>query len=305
MSLQTYKRLALFGIVILFANISTGRAEAQGRVRQNMPKVQSPQPLPPNNSGFFRPGGIAPINGLAGYLGGSANPFASLSANAYPFTPLNANAYPFVPLNSPMYSTPPYPFPDYTSGGFGYPGLPNAYPYGMASMYPPPTMPYGGGNYSSAYGGGNYSAPPMSYSMPYDNGMTQQGGNGSGGGSGNIYEPKSSSSKSKNGSDSSSAPMLLSAIGLTDETGVVRWPLAFRLLPPEKEYLRRQVETVFQLALAQSVGGRSSPVLTNEARQAVGSLRQWLTEREDGLAEATRREARAFLRKLDDALRSL
>jgi len=222
-----------------------------------------------------------------------------LSANAFPFTGLSANAFPFVPLNSTFYSPPPFPFPDYPYGGFGYPGMSYgapSYPYGMTSMYPP-SMPYGGGGYSTPY------SMPYSSSLPYDAGMAQSG-YGAASSSGNIYEPKARASKAK-ATTADSSNLLLTAFGLTDDSGAVRWPLAFRLLPPEKEYLRRQVEAVFLVGLAQAVSGKSNPAMTQEARQAVASLRQWLIAHEDGLAEATRHEAREFLRKLDGALSAM
>ena len=160
-------------------------------------------------------------------------------------------------------------------------------------MYPPytPSTPYGGGGYSM----------PYSSSLPYNNGMAQSGN--AAGASGNIYEPKPSASKAK--ADGGGGSVLLTAFGLTDDTGAVRWPLAFRLLPPEKEYLRRQVEAAFLVGLTQAASGKNNTAVAQEARQAVASLRQWLANHEDGLAEATRREAREFLRKLDGALTAM
>jgi hypothetical protein len=79
----------------------------------------------------------------------------------------------------------------------------------------------------------------------------------------------------------------------------VKWPLAFRLLPPDQERdLTGKLEGQL-LSLA------SNPAVVQDAKQTVQRLHRWLKEHRNDMADATYRDGLDFLRSLDTTLTGL
>lgn len=89
------------------------------------------------------------------------------------------------------------------------------------------------------------------------------------------------------------------ATGIPFENGHIKWPLAFRLLSPEKKQSLTDPLEAQLIALAtQGAGGASA----NQAKKDVARLSTWLTEHRTDMAEATYDDGVAFLRSLDAVL---
>ena len=90
--------------------------------------------------------------------------------------------------------------------------------------------------------------------------------------------------------------------GLVDAQGHVAWPLGLQILRPalETKDLRHRIENTL-------VGGagRTPQATVTEAGQAVVRLRQALREQRLDMAEATQRDAAAFLDRLETALQAM
>ena len=97
----------------------------------------------------------------------------------------------------------------------------------------------------------------------------------------------------------------LAALGVANEDGAVKWPLALRLVPPDQKRELDKLESQLQTAGTQAAAGQVNPLVVDSARMSVISLHQWLRARRDSLPKATFREADLFLQKLDDTLQGL
>jgi hypothetical protein len=145
---------------------------------------------------------------------------------------------------------------------------------------------YGGGMPGSSYGtqGGQYGDDPYGY----------------GGYSG------ASSETSLGGS---SVGRVLTAAGVPNDGGRLRWPLGLRVVAgPEAGELRRQIEALFQYGAEQTQAGPVSPHLVQELARSVGALRDLVRrDREErySLALTTYEDAERFLEKLDHARKLL
>jgi hypothetical protein len=102
---------------------------------------------------------------------------------------------------------------------------------------------------------------------------------------------------------------LLTASGVPNDNGPLRWPLGLRILAaPGAGGLREQIGALFGEAVRQAAAGSVNPTLADEARQAVQKLRTLL--REDraercGMPLAVYQESEQFLNNLDRAGRLL
>ena len=94
--------------------------------------------------------------------------------------------------------------------------------------------------------------------------------------------------------------------GLPTEDGHIKWPLAFRLLPPkERQELRDPLEGQLALVTTQaSSGAVDGAVLSDVARNAA-RLSAWLKAHRIDMAEGTYRDGVDFLRMLDATVAAL
>ena len=172
-------------------------------------------------------------------------------------------------------------------GMMTYPGMSGSSPYGAGSKGNSSAMSgYGGGMPGSSYGsqGGQYGDDSYGY----------------GGYSGTT------SGTSVGGS---SIGRVLTAAGVPNDGGRLRWPLGLRVVGgQEAGELREQIEALFQYGAEQTQAGPVSPHLVQELARSVGALRQLLRrDREErfSLALTTYEDAERFLGKLDHARKLL
>jgi hypothetical protein len=92
--------------------------------------------------------------------------------------------------------------------------------------------------------------------------------------------------------------------GLLNAQGVLEWPLALRLLPPEARELRQQIDTRAGEVQRQAAAGPVDAGLLRDLNRDVDRLREILADREDRLpvSEQATADGRQFIRKLRDAL---
>lgn len=103
---------------------------------------------------------------------------------------------------------------------------------------------------------------------------------------------------------------LLRAVGLPNDQGEIRWPLALRVAPPgpKSQELRQQIEAFVQASALQEVRPPLSHALAEEASRAVDALRRLMrTERAERgtLREEAYQEAERFLDQLSFTARVL
>jgi hypothetical protein len=98
---------------------------------------------------------------------------------------------------------------------------------------------------------------------------------------------------------------LLTASGVPNDNGQLRWPLGLTILAaPGADELSEQIEALFEEAASQAAAGSVSPVLAEEARQAVQKLRKLLLKEKAerfGMPLALYRESERFLARLERA----
>jgi hypothetical protein len=102
---------------------------------------------------------------------------------------------------------------------------------------------------------------------------------------------------------------LLTASGVANENGRLRWPLGLRILAaPETDELRRQIDALFQEAAIQEMSGPANPQLFQEITDVVQKLRKLLLRDEAerfGMPRSLYRESERFLNQLDQAAKLL
>jgi hypothetical protein len=114
------------------------------------------------------------------------------------------------------------------------------------------------------------------------------------------------------------APMLANAIapaapvpmlaGITDGQGRIAWPLGLQILRPalETKDLRQRMEDLLRGAAQYSSQGTRMPAKSlDDAGTTMKQLQQQLRDQREDMAEATYRDAAAFLRRMDDALQAM
>jgi hypothetical protein len=106
------------------------------------------------------------------------------------------------------------------------------------------------------------------------------------------------------GSQPPSVASLLTAAGVPNDRGQIRWPLALKALPPGPETLelRRQLEAHLQVLATELLAGKSDPRLVREANDVVDKLQARLVDRGYLLASGTYEDGVQFLKKLHKAL---
>jgi hypothetical protein len=105
--------------------------------------------------------------------------------------------------------------------------------------------------------------------------------------------------------EESSLVSLLTANGVPNDNGRLRWPLGLRILAaPETDELRERIDALFREAASQAAGGSVSQPLIEKMGQAVGKFRRLLlkdkTERL-GMPLSVYNESERFLNQLDRA----
>jgi len=110
-------------------------------------------------------------------------------------------------------------------------------------------------------------------------------------------------------SASGNASRLLTASGVPNDSGQLRWPLGLAILAaPGVDDLCEQIDALFGEMVMQAAGGSVSPALAEEAHQAVMKLRRLLLKEKAerfGMPWAVYQESERFLDKLDRAQRLL
>jgi hypothetical protein len=159
-------------------------------------------------------------------------------------------------------------------------GLSNPYMTAMSGATPYSMTPYGG--YSMSM-----------YGTPYGN-----------------TAPTSATAvaATKSAADAASdkqTQVALGAYGIPTEDGHVKWPLAFRLLPPEKKSELTDTLENQLIAMAGGSSGSSNATVLGGAKQSVQRLSAWLEEHKINLAETTYQDGRDFLRRVDATLKTL
>ena len=97
---------------------------------------------------------------------------------------------------------------------------------------------------------------------------------------------------------------ILTAAGVPNDQGRIRWPLAVKALPPGPQTLelRRQLEAHLQVLATELLAGRSDPRLVRAANEIVDTLQARLVDRGYLLASGTYDDGVQFLKKLHKAL---
>jgi hypothetical protein len=199
-----------------------------------------------------------------------ASPFNTFGMpNAFQSALFNPYAAGYVP---PAYSYGSYASAPYSAAGYG------GYPY---------AAPYAGGYGSSSYGAPNAHMNP--YAQGYASAQPNSGIP--------AYAPSASQTKQQS---------VLAALGIPNEDGAVTWPLAFRLMSPDKKReLLDPLESQLKVAATQAASDKANPAVLKQAKQNVEDLHKWLLPRRLDLAEGTYRDAVRFLAKLDNALTTI
>jgi hypothetical protein len=156
-------------------------------------------------------------------------------------------------------------------------------------------IPYGG---SGNYGGSQGYMPGYGGSQGYIPGYQSSGEEAPAGSKGYTAEPQPDRQKPSSNS-------LLTASGVPNENGQLRWPLGLRILAaPQADQLREQIGALFQEATSQTVGGPVSSPLIQEMGEAVKKLRGLLLKDKDerfGMPLAVYNESERFLNQLQHA----
>jgi len=168
--------------------------------------------------------------------------------------------------------------------------------YGMARpMQTGPMSRYGGG--TPYPGSGSYAGSP---------GYTQ-GYRGSGGGAtteSEAYTPQPQPER-----EDKSWSSQLTASGVPNDNGQLRWPLGLRILAArETDELREQIDALFQEAASQTARGPVSSTLIQETVEAVKKFRRLLLKDKAerfGMPLAVYNESEHFLNHLEHAVQVL
>src|SRR5262249_15589003 len=118
-------------------------------------------------------------------------------------------------------------------------------------------------------------------------------------------DPQAHAAESQPSPEQQSMSRLLTASGVPNDKGQLRWPIGLAILAaPGADDLCEQIEALFEEAARQAAGGPVNPALAEEARQAVKELRRLLLKEKAerlGMPLAVYQESERFLNKLDRA----
>src|SRR6516165_5063135 len=127
----------------------------------------------------------------------------------------------------------------------------------------------------------------------------------SGSSMGGSTDPQVSAAKLQPSPDEMSVSRLLTASGVPNDKGQLRWPLGLAILAaPGADDLCEQIDALFEEMARQAAAGPVSPTLAEEARQAVKKLRRLLLKEKAerfGMPLTVYQESERFLNKLDRA----
>jgi hypothetical protein len=171
--------------------------------------------------------------------------------------------------------------------------------YGMARpMQTGGTNSYGSYGSGTSYGGSGGYDGSQGYTQGY-----QVSGQGAPAGS-EVYLAEPQSDRQENNWSS-----LLTARGLPNDHGRLRWPLGLRILAEhETDELREQIDALFQEAAIQTAGSAFSSTLIQEMQQAVKKFRRLLLRDKAerlGMPLAVYSESERFLNQLEHAAQML
>jgi hypothetical protein len=111
--------------------------------------------------------------------------------------------------------------------------------------------------------------------------------------------------EAQSGAGEKSTSSLLTASGVPNDKGQLRWPIGLAILAaPGADELCEQIDGLFAEAARQAVGGPINAVLAEEMRQAVTHLRRLLLKEKAerfGMPLAVYHESERFLDRLDRA----
>jgi hypothetical protein len=105
--------------------------------------------------------------------------------------------------------------------------------------------------------------------------------------------------------DASTSSSALDSLGLPHDGNHLSWPLGLRVLPPESQQIRQQIDTLLPRATLGKLNGQADEASLRQLTQAVGRMRQLLASKDSVLAKTTVDDARSFLRQLDEAVKGL
>ena len=115
-----------------------------------------------------------------------------------------------------------------------------------------------------------------------------------------VYAAESQSSPGEKSTSS-----LLTASGVPNDKGQLRWPIGLAILAaPGADELCEQIDGLFEELARQAVGGAGNPALAEEVPPAVKDLRRLLLKEKAerfGMPLAVYQESERFLNKLDRA----
>jgi hypothetical protein len=126
---------------------------------------------------------------------------------------------------------------------------------------------------------------------------------------GRSTDPQANAAKLQPSPEEMSVSRLLTASGVPNDKGQLRWPIGLAILAaPGAEELCEQIDALFEEMAIQAASGPVSPTLAEEARQTVKELRRLLLKEKAerfGMSLAVYKESERFLDKLDRAARLL
>jgi hypothetical protein len=153
----------------------------------------------------------------------------------------------------------------------------NPYMAATSVAAPYPIMPYGS----------SYAAP---YSSPYGNAAS------------NTYVPTANVQSPPETAGEKQTRLALGAHGIPVKDGHISWPLAFRLLPPDK---KRELTDTLESQLVALASEGYTPAVLQGAKQSVQRLSAWLSAHQTDLADATYQEGIHFLQRIEGTLSAL
>jgi hypothetical protein len=287
--------LALSASLVLIASPPTVHAFPQRGMampRMPMPPMAGNRSMQPGMMMAHPMGAMGSQNAMmtpwwwrAGIL--NTSPYSNASQGLLSNSPYSYGINPYS-----AYGGNPYTAGGYGGGGYGGGGYAGG-GYGGGG--------YGGGGYGGGGGGGGYGGGSSSggyggSSQPY-------------GGAGSPYSANSSYGYGSQMSADAGGSAGQDFLGLPHEQGHLSWPLGLRVLAPaaKVEGLRRQIESLVQVAASQAAHGEVRSTTVELAADATNQLRE-LLKKADGtgvLAEQTRIDARRFLNRVETTFLAL
>jgi hypothetical protein len=232
------------------------------------------------------------VSGGTGLLNTPLSNAAAQLASLYNTSPANALLALQQGLSpSPMYNP-------YLAAAYGSFGNPYVNPYAYSN-------PYQSGYGAPATNSYGYANPYTPSSNGYGASYGSSQGYGASYGSSQNNQPNIPAYTSPGAVQPTQEP-LLAALGVPNTDGSVQWPLALRVMPPQKKKeLLDPLEAQLQIIAQQSAAGKANPTTVREARDSVDRLFGYLRSHRLDIAEGSFKEARRFLERIDASLDSM